>query len=66
MAENIPVIAMTARASAQDIEQGLDAGFGHYSTKPIDAEEITNTAKGYLGPPAAMVAEDTSRPQGNL
>lgn len=39
--KDIPVIALTARASARDKEQGLDAGFEHFLTKPINVKEVT-------------------------
>ena len=38
---NIPVIALTARASAKDKALGLEAGFVDYLTKPIDVEMVT-------------------------
>lgn len=38
----IPVIALTARASGREIRQGLDAGFSHYLTKPINVAEVTD------------------------
>lgn len=44
--KDIPVIALTARASARDRKQGLDAGFEHYLTKPIDIKEVTKAIEG--------------------
>jgi signal transduction histidine kinase/ActR/RegA family two-component response regulator len=38
---DIPVIALTARASAKDKTLGLEAGFVEYITKPIDVEKVT-------------------------
>ena len=38
---DIPVIALTARASAKDKILGLEAGFAEYLTKPIDVEKVT-------------------------
>ncbi|MBT3306946.1 MAG: response regulator [Alphaproteobacteria bacterium] len=38
--KDIPVIALTARASATDRKMGLDQGFEHYLTKPIKIDEI--------------------------
>jgi len=38
---DIPVIALTARASAKDKTLGLEAGFAEYLTKPIDVEKVT-------------------------
>ena len=42
MTRDIPVIALTARASPRDIRQGLDNGFSHYLTKPINVAEVTD------------------------
>ena len=39
---DIPVIALTARASAKDKTLGLEAGFVEYLTKPIDVEKVTS------------------------
>jgi CheY-like chemotaxis protein len=47
--KDIPVIALTARASARDKEQSLDAGFDHYLTKPINVEEVTKAIEGSFG-----------------
>ena len=38
---DIPVIALTARASPQDRAQGLKDGFQEYLTKPINVAEVT-------------------------
>ena len=38
----IPVIALTANASARDIARGLEAGFFQYLTKPIKVVEFMN------------------------
>jgi CheY-like chemotaxis protein len=38
---DIPVIALTAWASAKDKTLGLEAGFAEYLTKPIDVEKVT-------------------------
>jgi CheY-like chemotaxis protein len=40
---NIPVIALSANASARDIERGLEAGFWKYLTKPIKVDELMTT-----------------------
>lgn len=34
--KEIPIIALSAAASVADIEKGLNAGFSHYITKPVD------------------------------
>ncbi len=36
-----PVIALSANATADDIQRGLKAGFVRYLTKPIDAGQLT-------------------------
>ncbi|MBT3306374.1 MAG: PAS domain S-box protein [Alphaproteobacteria bacterium] len=39
---DIPVIALTALASARDVREGLDQGFSRYLTKPINVVEVTD------------------------
>jgi PAS domain S-box-containing protein len=36
----IPIIALSANAMASDIEEGMQAGFTHYLTKPIKIDEL--------------------------
>jgi len=38
--KNIPVIAISAAAMAEDIKAGLEAGFKNYITKPINVSEF--------------------------
>ncbi len=45
----IPVVALSAAASQQDIETGLAAGFSSYLTKPIDVHEVAQTINQLLG-----------------
>ncbi|MBU0730184.1 MAG: PAS domain S-box protein [Proteobacteria bacterium] len=40
---HIPVIAISANAMPSDIEKGLDGGFFHYLTKPIQVNEFMVT-----------------------
>ncbi len=40
---DIPVIALSANAMPRDIEQGLEAGFCRYLTKPIKVNEFMET-----------------------
>ncbi len=44
----IPAIALSAAATPRDIRKGLDAGFDHYLTKPINVAEITKTIRDIL------------------
>ena len=43
--KNIPVIALTARASDKDKGRALEAGFAQYLIKPINVEVVTSTLK---------------------
>ncbi len=38
--QHIPVIAVSANAMDCDVEQGINAGFTHYITKPIDIKKL--------------------------
>ncbi len=49
----IPVIALTANAMAQDIAQGIEAGFAHYLTKPIITDKFIQTLASVLTPQRA-------------
>ena len=40
---HIPVIAISANAMVGDIRKGLEAGFFHYLTKPINVNEFMKT-----------------------
>jgi CheY-like chemotaxis protein len=40
---HIPVVAVSANAMPRDIEQGLEAGFFRYLTKPIKVDEFMAT-----------------------
>ncbi|MBB1126367.1 PAS domain S-box protein [Thiospirillum jenense] len=41
--QHIPVVALTANATARDIENGLAAGFAAYLTKPFNIKQLTDT-----------------------
>jgi len=47
-AKNIPIIAMTANASHQDVEKCLEAGMNGHINKPIEIEEFIGTLQEYL------------------
>lgn len=38
--DNIPILAMTAHAMAEDIERCLDAGLNDHVSKPVDPEDL--------------------------
>ncbi len=38
--KNIPIIAITAKAMAEEISKSLDYGFSAYITKPIDISQL--------------------------
>ena len=46
--ENIPVVMLTARDSAEDIVRGLNIGADDYITKPFDGEELLARIKARL------------------
>ncbi|MFC1673381.1 ATP-binding protein [Pseudomonadota bacterium] len=47
--QSIPVIAISAACLPRDIQEGLDAGFRAYLTKPFNVAELTRTVTGVLG-----------------
>jgi CheY-like chemotaxis protein len=57
---HVPVIALSANAMPQDVKKGLDAGFLHYLTKPIDVKELLRTVDLFLSdsPPPSIRASD--------
>ena len=46
--QDIPAIAISAAATAHEVEKGLEAGFVAYLTKPFDIQEMLNTIEGVL------------------
>lgn len=53
-AANIPVIAMTANALAQDRAKGFAAGMNEYITKPVDADTLFTVLSNLLGKPVKL------------
>lgn len=45
---DIPVIALSANAMAQDIDKGKSAGFAHYLTKPINLQQLMEVLNAML------------------
>ena len=50
-AAEIPIIAMSANAFSDDIQQSLDAGFNAHIAKPIDASLLAQTLRKFVPPP---------------
>ncbi len=60
--ENIPIIAMTARAMSGDREQCLSAGMDDYITKPIDAAVLARILEKFCPGKAQTGVLTTVRP----
>ncbi|MCG5516806.1 PAS domain-containing hybrid sensor histidine kinase/response regulator [Ectothiorhodospira sp. 9905] len=45
---HIPVVGLTARASAKDISKGLEAGFDRYIGMPFDIDEVMSAIQAYM------------------
>lgn len=41
-ADTIPIVAMTANAFAEDVQNALDSGMNHHLAKPIDMDALKN------------------------
>ncbi|MDE7311060.1 MAG: response regulator [Eubacterium sp.] len=48
-AEQIPIIAMTANAFAEDVKEALDAGMNAHVAKPIDPQQLSTTLSEFFG-----------------
>lgn len=46
--KNIPVIALTAHAMAEDREKAMDAGCDEYDTKPVELPRLLEKIQGLL------------------
>ena len=53
-AAEIPIIAMSANAFSDDIQQSLDAGFNAHVAKPIDASLLEQTLRKFVPPPVSV------------
>ena len=47
-AAQVPIVAMTANAFADDAERSRSAGMNEHLTKPIDAAVLTRTIARYV------------------
>lgn len=45
---SIPIIAMSANAFQDDIEQSMNAGMNEHITKPIDLKRLINTIHSHV------------------
>lgn len=49
--QDIPALALSANAMPQNVEEGLEAGFLNYLTKPIDLHQVLNALDALLPHP---------------
>ncbi|HXN05488.1 MAG TPA: response regulator [Nitrospiria bacterium] len=47
--ENTPIILVTTRGEAENMEKGYESGCTDYITKPINGAELLSKVKNYLG-----------------
>ncbi len=48
-AQQIPIIAMTANAFAEDVKEALEAGMNAHVAKPIDPQQLSTTLSDFFG-----------------
>ena len=48
-AQEIPIIAMTANAFREDVEEAMQAGMTEHLAKPIEPEKLTDLLLKYIG-----------------
>ena len=49
LGKTIPIIAMTANAFSEDVQNCLNAGMNAHVSKPLDIETLERTLKSVLG-----------------
>ena len=49
-AATVPIIAMTANAYKEDVDQAIEAGMNEHLSKPIDLNRVLETLSRWLGP----------------
>lgn len=48
-AKTVPIIAMTANAFAEDVEESRNAGMNEHISKPLDIGKVKATIARYIG-----------------
>ena len=56
LGKTIPIIAMTANAFSDDIQNSIAAGMDAHISKPIDVAILEKTMRGFLTPPPESTA----------
>ena len=47
--KKVPIILVTSRGEAENVEKGFESGCNDYLTKPIESNELVQMVNGYLG-----------------
>ena len=58
LGKTIPIIAMTANAFSDDIQNSIAAGMDAHISKPIDVAILEKTMRGFLTPPNPQHADE--------
>ena len=61
---NLPIVAMTANAMAQDRQRCLDAGMNDFVAKPIEPDRLFDVLRQWLRPLAAALPASGQAPSG--